>query len=137
MPANNEERAQRLLDELGVTIDSLQRGEAIYADLKNSVRRMRITLVIAGVGLLLDISLTLAFGFIINRQGDLQQQVAANQATIHEAECNLNSLLLSTDTPEQRASKPNKARYDAQLHVLYEQRLQLGCLPPMPEPVRK
>lgn len=137
MPANSEERAQRLLNELGVTIASLQRGEAIYASLKRTVRRMRVTVWVAVVGVILDVSLTVAFGFIINRQGDLQQQVAENQATIHEAECNLNSLLLSTDTPEQRASKPNKARYDAQLHVLYEQRLQLGCQPPIPEPARE
>jgi hypothetical protein len=136
MPLNNEARAQQLLDELGVNIASLQRGEAIYADLKRSVRRMRIMTWVAVIGMVLDISLTVAFGVILNEQSHLQQQVSDNQSTIHEAECNLNTLFISADTPEQRAKASNAARYDAQYHVIYQQRVQLGCQPPIAEPVR-
>jgi hypothetical protein len=136
MPLNNEARAQQLLDELGVNIASLQRGEAIYADLKRSVRRTRIMTWIAVIGMVLDITLTIVCGYVINKQGHLQQQVSANQATIHDAECNLNTLFISADTPEQRAKALNVARYDAQYHVIYQQRVQLGCQPPIAEPVR-
>lgn len=138
MPVNDQHRAQQLLDELGETITSLKRGEAIYSDLKGSVRRVRITLAVAAIGLVLDLSLTGVGAFVLHRQSVLQHQVSDNQETIHDAECNLNRLFISSDTPEQRAKAPGGvARYDAQFHVIYQQRIQLGCQPPMPEPVRR
>lgn len=131
-----DENIDALVKAVVATGKSLERGEAIYANLNTTVRKMKVTLWVAIVGLLADLALSIAFGFLFNNQSNTNAQVVANQDAIHKSECDLNGLFISADTPDARNRAPDKAKYDAQFHIIYLTRVSLGCQPPIAEPVR-
>lgn len=131
-----DEKIDALVAAVVETGKSLERGEAIYARLNSTVRKMQITLWVALVGLVADLVLSIGFGFLFQNQSHTNAQVITNQETIHKTECDLNSLFISADTPDARDKAQDKARYDSQFHTIYLARVQLGCQPPIAEPAR-
>lgn len=125
-----------LIVTLASTSDSLERGEKIYQSLGQTVRRMRVTLWIALIGLILDLALSLSFTFILNSQSHLNDRITDNSDRITKVSCDLNTILLQTDTPERYQQNPDKVTLVQNYHTLYESRKDLGCLPVMNEPVR-
>lgn len=134
MPMASDERFHALMEALQGTEAQLQQGEGIYKDLRKSVRRIKILMWVTIVGLVIDLTLSvgLVLGFV--NQYDLNRQVDSNQASVHTVECDLNTLLLGVDTPANYAKAPDQQQYVQQFHVLYQNRIQLGCQPPIHEP---
>src|SRR5688500_376963 len=129
----DDENIKALIVTLANTSASLENGEKLYATLGRTVRRLRTMLWVAVIGLTLSLSLTLSFAFILVNQADVNRKIQGNtdaiqaqQVQIHRAECELNALLLSTDTPERYAAAPDKKKLVEQYHVLYESRKNLG-----------
>jgi hypothetical protein len=136
MPLSDDERAQQLFKDLNETVAALRHGEELYREVKKNLRRMRVTLWVALIGLILDLTLSLVLGLALVNQSTLSSRINDNANTLHDVECSTNSLFISTNTPDQRAKAPDPAKYDAQFHIIYQQRIQLGCQPAIPEPKR-
>ena len=136
MTDQDRQDTQALLVAVTETNKALEHGETIYRDLKAAMRRMRIVLWVALVGIVADLLLSGAFGFVLNNQSHLNDQVKQNQVNIKQVECDLNDVFIKSDTPAARDRSPDKAAYDSSYHTIYLQRVQLGCQPPIAEPVR-
>lgn len=136
MTSQDNPDAEALLAAITETGKALEQGEKIYRDLRSAMRRMRTVLWVALVGIVADLLLSGAFGVVLNNQSHLNDQVKQNQANIKQVECDLNGVFIKADTPSARDRSPDKAAYDSNYHLIYLQRMQLGCEPPMAEPVR-
>lgn len=139
----DDENIKALIVTLANTSASLEHGEKIYATLGRTVRRLRIMLWFAVIGLVLTLSLLLSFAVVLANQSHLNDKIKGNtdrieaqQQEIHKGECDLNTLLLSTDDPGKFAATQDKKLYIQQYHVLYETRKSLKCQPVINEPVR-
>jgi hypothetical protein len=136
MPLTSDERFAALMEALTGTEKQLEQGETIYKDLKRSVRRIRLAMWVAIIGLVADLVLTGGLVFGYNRQAELGSRISANQDNVHTVECDLNSVLITADTPQAYAKAFSQTTYIQQFHVIYQNRVQLNCQPPMPEPSR-
>jgi hypothetical protein len=143
MPLTSDERFVALMEALTGTEKQLENSESIYKDLRKTVRRIKVAMWVAIIGLVVDLALTigLLFGFIntnalTNQVHQNQQQIAAEQDSTKNVECSLNSLFIQTDTPDAYAAAPNKQVYVQQYHIIYQERQQLGCQPAIAEPQR-
>jgi hypothetical protein len=116
------------------TSKKLDDTQIIYNHITLSIRKMRLVLRVALIGIFLDMTLSLAFAYILHNQTELNDRVQANQDSIHRAECDLNTVLIAANTPEQRAKSPNPELYDSWYVTIYESRVQLGCQPPLINP---
>lgn len=125
-----------LIVTLANTSASLENGEKIYETLGRTVRRMRITLWVGLIGLVLDLTLSLSFALILSNQSNLNERIQANQDHITSVSCETNTLFLQFDTPARYDASQDKKAYVQQFHVLYENRKSLGCKPVINEPVR-
>jgi hypothetical protein len=132
----DNEDLKALIVTLANTSESLEHGEKIYENLGRTVRRMRITLWIAFVGLILDLALSLSFALILNNQSTLNEKIQANSDRITKVSCDLNTIFLEANTLERYNAAPDKKLYVQWYHALYENRKELNCQPPMNEPVR-
>lgn len=132
----DEQNLKALIVTLANTSASLEHGEKIYETLGRTVRRMRITLWVALIGLVLDFALSLSFALILSNQSHLNNRISANQDRITAVSCELNTLLVQTDTPQSYAKSQDKKLYVAQYHTLYKNRKTLNCQPVINEPVR-
>lgn len=132
---------EALVAAIAGTGKKLEDTKLIYAHINANIRKMRIIMWIGFIGLLLDLTLSLAFGFILHNQDSLNSnqdslnsRVNENQTAIHKAECDLNTVLIAADTPEQRDKAPSTALYDSWYETIYESRVELGCRPPLLNP---
>src|SRR6266404_6263612 len=116
------------------TSKNLENNKIIYDKINTDQRKMRTLMWVAMVGLVADLTLSLAFGFILNDQSALNARVTANQTSIHTAECDLNTVLIAANTPEQRAKADNPVTYDSWYKTIYATRVRLGCQPPIKNP---
>lgn len=132
----SDEEINKLIAAITTAGGLVDESKKVYTKLTRDLRRMRITLWVASVGLIFDLLLSGGYALIFSHQGNLNSQVAQNSATIYKTECDLNNLFIGADTTAARNAAPNKAVYDAQFHIIYLARVQLGCQPPIPEPVR-
>ena len=130
----DEKDLNALVAAIAGTGKKLEDTELIYNHMHTSIRKMRTIMRIALIGLFIDLTLSVAFGFILNNQSELNTRVGANQTAIHNAECDLNTVFIAVDTPEQRAKAPDLALYDKWYDTIYETRVQLGCQPPLSNP---
>lgn len=133
----DDEKLKALIVTLANTSDSLEHGEKIYENLGRTVRRMRITLWVAFIGLILDLVLSLSFALILNNQSQLNDRIQTNADRITKVSCDLNTIFLEADTLERYNVAPDKKLYAQWYHALYENRKELDCQPPMNEPVSR
>lgn len=132
----SDEDIQQLVTAITTAGNLVDESRDVYTKLTSSLRRMRITLWVAGIGLIADLLLSGGYALIFTHQSHLNNQVQTNQAAIQKMNCDLNRVFIQADTPANRAAAADKANYDTAFHIIYSGYAQLGCQPPMPEPVR-
>jgi len=125
-----------LIAVIASTSESLDNGEKIYQQVTRTIRRMRITLWVGLIGLMLDLALTLSFALILNEQSNLNDKIQDSQSRITSVSCKTNTLFLQFDTPQRYAAAADKKLYIQQYHTVYENYKNLGCQPVINEPVR-
>ncbi len=139
----DDENIKALIVTLANTSASLEHGEKIYAALGRTVRRLRITLWIAVIGLVTVVALLVSFALVLNEQGQLNDKIQDNanrisqsQERIQKVSCDLNTIFIEADTLERYNNADNKKLYVQWYHAIYVNRKELNCQPPMNEPVR-